>query len=60
MPQDPMDMVIGLDEFRDPKHLRLHWVLINPFLAVDRQASCSPDQQARSAPTFESDAAKSR
>lgn len=26
------NMVIGLNEFRDLKHVRLHWILINPFL----------------------------
>ena len=25
-------MTMGLEEFRDPKHLQLHWALANPFL----------------------------
>jgi sterol desaturase/sphingolipid hydroxylase (fatty acid hydroxylase superfamily) len=26
-------MVLGLDEFSDPKHLQVHWILAQPFLA---------------------------
>ena len=37
-------MVIGLNEFRDPKHLKLHWILANPFLPADE-----PDRLAPSA-----------
>ena len=39
-------MAIGLDEFRDPKHLQLHWILINPFLSADAEASNVSDRQA--------------
>ena len=29
------DLVIGLAEFDDPKHLRLHWMLAQPFMTED-------------------------
>jgi sterol desaturase/sphingolipid hydroxylase (fatty acid hydroxylase superfamily) len=28
-------MTIGLEEFRDPKHLQLQWILANPFLPAE-------------------------
>jgi sterol desaturase/sphingolipid hydroxylase (fatty acid hydroxylase superfamily) len=38
-PRDGLEaMQIGLEEFRDPKHLRLHWMLAHPFL----RTSASP------------------
>ncbi len=30
------DLVMGLEEFDDPKHLRLHWMLAQPFLTDER------------------------
>ena len=27
-------MIIGLDQFRDPRHLKVYWILINPFLSA--------------------------
>ncbi len=41
-------MVIGLNEFRDPKHLKLHWILANPFLSADAEAAQAPDRLAPS------------
>lgn len=35
-------MVIGVTEFRDPKHLRLQWILANPFLSADAAVSGRP------------------
>ncbi len=42
-------MVIGLNDFRDPKHLKLHWILANPFLSADAEASQTPDRLTPSA-----------
>lgn len=42
-------MIIGLNEFRHPKHLQLHWILANPFLSTDAEATQQPDQPALSA-----------
>ncbi|MCZ6862613.1 MAG: sterol desaturase family protein [Alphaproteobacteria bacterium] len=42
-------MVIGLNEFRDPKHLKLHWILANPFLSAEDVAADGPDRLAPSA-----------
>jgi len=40
-------MTIGLNDFRDPKHLKLHWILANPFLAADSEpATQIPDRLA--------------
>ncbi len=41
-------MVNGLNEFRDPKHLNLHWILPTPFLPVDEEAADGPDRLAPS------------
>jgi sterol desaturase/sphingolipid hydroxylase (fatty acid hydroxylase superfamily) len=41
-------MVIGLKEFRDPKHLKLHWILANPFLSADAEAVQASDRLAPS------------
>jgi sterol desaturase/sphingolipid hydroxylase (fatty acid hydroxylase superfamily) len=42
-------MVIGLHEFRDPKHLKLHWILANPFLSANAEAARERDRLAPSA-----------
>jgi sterol desaturase/sphingolipid hydroxylase (fatty acid hydroxylase superfamily) len=42
-------MVVGLKEFRDPKHLKLHWILANPFLSADTEAAQQHDRLAPSA-----------
>jgi sterol desaturase/sphingolipid hydroxylase (fatty acid hydroxylase superfamily) len=43
-------MTIGLNDFRDPKHLKLHWILANPFLAADYEPAIQiPDRLAPSA-----------
>ena len=42
-------MVIGLQEFRDPKHLKLHWILANPFLSADAEAARERNRPAPSA-----------
>jgi len=43
-------MTIGLNDFRDPKHLKLHWILANPFLAADSEPAIQiPDRLAPSA-----------
>jgi sterol desaturase/sphingolipid hydroxylase (fatty acid hydroxylase superfamily) len=38
------DLVIGLPEFADQKHLRIDWMLAQPFLAVRDQA---PERESR-------------
>ena len=52
-------MVIGLEEFRDPKHLQLHWILANPFLSAEAEAANRRDHLAaparRAAATFGND-----
>lgn len=42
-------MTIGLEEFRDPKHLHVHWVLLNPLLAPERPAErpAEPGEERR-------------
>ena len=42
-------MVLGLNEFRDPKHMKLHWILANPFLLADAEAAESSDRFAPAA-----------
>ncbi|MHC4432368.1 MAG: sterol desaturase family protein, partial [Planctomycetota bacterium] len=42
-------MVIGLNEFRDPKHLQLHWILANPFLATETPTVTRPEPAPLSA-----------
>ena len=41
-------MVIGLEEFRNPKHLKLHWILANPFLSAGAEAARASDRLAPS------------
>ncbi len=53
-------MVIGLNEFRDPKHLKIHWILANPFLSADAEASQTPDRLAPSARRAGAGAASSK
>ncbi len=53
-------MVIGLNEFRDPKHLKLHWILANPFLSADAEASQTPERLAPSARLSRTGAASSK
>ena len=53
-------MVIGLNEFRDPKHLKLHWILANPFLSADAEAAQAPDRLAPSARRAGAGAASSK
>jgi len=36
-------MEIGLDEFRHPKHMLLHWMIINPLIAPDENFQRSVD-----------------
>jgi sterol desaturase/sphingolipid hydroxylase (fatty acid hydroxylase superfamily) len=42
-------MVIGLNDFRDPKHLKLHWILANPFLSADNETAQARDPLATKA-----------
>ncbi len=53
-------MVVGLNEFRDPKHLKLHWILANPFLPADEEAADGPDRLAPSARHARAGAASSK
>jgi sterol desaturase/sphingolipid hydroxylase (fatty acid hydroxylase superfamily) len=39
-------MIVGLDAFRDPKMLRLHWLLAIPFLRSDAGSDAVPDQRS--------------
>lgn len=39
------NMVIGQHGFRDPKHMNLHWMLINPVLKADADAARHTAQQ---------------
>ncbi|MEE8305827.1 MAG: sterol desaturase family protein [Gammaproteobacteria bacterium] len=42
-------MTIGLKDFRDPKHLKLHWMLANPFIGPDSEPTTQiPDRLAPS------------
>ncbi len=53
-------MVIGLNEFRDPKHLKLHWILANPFLVAGAEAAQASDRLAPPNRRFEAGAAGSK
>jgi len=37
------EMIVGLDAFRDPKMLRLHWLLAIPFLRTPSKSDPGPD-----------------
>ena len=39
-------MIVGLDRFRDPKMLRLHWLLAIPFLRTPSKSDPGPDQRS--------------
>jgi len=39
-------MIVGLDAFRDPKMLRLHWLLAIPFLRSPSGSDAVPDQRS--------------
>ena len=39
-------MIVGLDAFRNPKMLRLHWLLAIPFLRSDAGSDAVPDQRS--------------
>jgi len=39
-------MIVGLDAFRDPKMLRLHWLLAIPFLRSPSRSDAVPDQRS--------------
>lgn len=41
------DMVTGLQAFRDPRHMDLHWMLANPFLTADPAAPARAPHSVR-------------
>ncbi len=41
-------MVIGCNEVRDPKHLKLHWIRAKPCRPADEEAADGPDRLAPS------------